>query len=116
MVAFNPPIDIRTVTGPFPGVVISVQGTTPGPAEGITYTIGVNGHEGLETHEGIFPENWRWPSNVCWTDGEKMIGTVVHCYLIAGKLVSYFIEPPLVEECNPQRPAQGSKTREETAG
>ena len=50
---------------PIPGVIDSVQGTNPGRASGITYTVTVNLPNGsTATFSGVKPHNQRYPDTI----------------------------------------------------
>jgi hypothetical protein len=50
---------------PCPGVIVSVQGTNPGPASGITYTVTINLPSGtVATFAGVVPHNYRQPDSI----------------------------------------------------
>lgn len=46
---------------PLLGVIVSVQGTNPGPASGITYTVDVNDANGVSRVVGVVPCESRPP-------------------------------------------------------
>lgn len=46
------------------GRIVSVQGTNPGPASGITYTISVNWNGGTFNVDGQYPSHVRWPDSI----------------------------------------------------
>lgn len=50
--------------GPMLGVIVSVQGTNPGPASGITYTVDVNETNGVSRLAGIVPACGRVPDAI----------------------------------------------------
>jgi len=47
------------------GVIVSVQGTNPGPASGISYTVKLNLPDGTTpTYSGVKPHNYRHPDTI----------------------------------------------------
>lgn len=53
------------IATPIPGVIVSVQGTNPGPASGISYTVTVNLPNGsTATYSGVKPHNYRHPDTI----------------------------------------------------
>jgi hypothetical protein len=49
---------------PIKGRIIAIAGTNPGPASGITYTIGVIWRGGAFTVDGQRPSSVRWPDSI----------------------------------------------------
>ncbi len=88
-------------------VVESVQGTTPGPASGITYTVAVAFENGdrMSGIEGVKPDWPRWPDSV------KIDAAPVgsrHPGFVRGPrggsvevLSAWILELPHVEPCKP---------------
>lgn len=86
------------IIGPFPGLVEAVTGTTPGPSPG--YTIQVfDPAKKPQTFTGVRPQTFWWDQLAVDEDGAKMVGKVVTCYYMNGRLVSDFVPPPLVGPC-----------------
>lgn len=83
------------------GVVESVQGTNPGPASGITYTVLVNMPDRSESvrFAGVVPHNTRYPDDMdirAATPGSVVSGVLIH-----GELQLTIIEIPDFAECSP---------------
>ena len=73
------------VTAKFPAFVVSVQGTNPGPASGITYTLDINmPNSGPLRVAGVAPSNDRLPDDV---DTRACgVNTFVEVWFIAGRI------------------------------
>ena len=89
------------ITGPFPGLVKSVQGTTPGPAP--TYTIQVHepGRRVPQSIPGVRPQTFWWEGLAAAVDEDaaRMVNKVVTCYYMDRRLIADFVPPPLVGPC-----------------
>lgn len=82
-------------------VVISVEGPTPGPASGITYTVRWNEPGGGVTPPvpGCVPSGARWPDFIN-TDGAAWVGrNVPGVVLPDGRIQLDFTELPHAVEC-----------------
>ena len=80
------------------GVITAVNGTTPGPASGITYTIMVSdpATAGTFPMEGQVPYS-RWPDEldiVALTPGVPVIGAA-----LGGEITWHFWEQPAFADC-----------------
>lgn len=72
------------------GVVRSVEGTNPGPASGITYTVDVNvGSTVPRRMSGVKPHNARLPDAIKTVAAS--VGSVVAVYVIAGQHFQFLI-------------------------
>jgi len=73
-----------------PAIIVSVQGTNPGPASQISYTVDVEFEYGNQRATGVTPHNARL------TDAIKTVaatpGTAVLCFETAGNLQFFIIE------------------------
>lgn len=97
------------------GVIKQVEGTTPGLASGIAYTITVNEPGGgTQDYRGQVPVMRLWPEPLK-VDAAKLKGTAVLGMLIDNRVLWFFPEPPLVAPCggtptpppNPEPPPGG---------
>lgn len=79
-----------TTDGMFAGVVVSVQGTNPGPASGITYTIDVNMANGVVRFTGVKP-SWNRPPEAFDTKAASP-GTGLLVAFVAGYMQAFIPE------------------------
>lgn len=80
------------------GRIQTVNGTSPGPASGITYTIGVHDPnvEGVYTLENQAPMQ-RWPNELDIT--AVSVGTIVIGTAEANRIRWHFLEMPAFADC-----------------
>jgi len=80
------------------GRIVAVQGTTPGPASGITYTIAMqdSGNEGVLTLVQQVPAV-RWPDEL--NIRALPVGTLVNGCMAQNRVVWWFWEMPDFGEC-----------------
>lgn len=90
------------------GVITAYQGTSPGPASQLSYTIKWNEPGGgIGVADGQIPQGWRWPDE-CWTNGARMVGIRLHGVLTSeGRIEWTFTECPHFGPCTDQ-PGPGS--------
>lgn len=81
------------------GVVMSVQGTTPGPASGISYTVGINLASGVRIVDGVKPHGNRWPDALD-IDGAAMVNQPIGGEVVGGRVLWKFFEPPVLRTCD----------------
>lgn len=81
------------------GEVVSVEGTTPGPAP--TYTVRWLEPSGFKTLSGVRPSYWKWDALNVDEDGAKTVGdhTAVIVFHQAETYAFLFFPAPLVGEC-----------------
>lgn len=73
------------------GVIASVQGTNPGPASGITYTVEINtDNTAPNIRSGVKPHNGRLPDEI-HTVAAK-VGTAIQVFDVGGFLQFYIDE------------------------
>ena len=77
---------------------MSVQGQTPGPASGISYTVGVNMPSGVVVIDGVVPYENRWPDALD-IDGEAMVDHIVSASVVGNRYYWDFNEPPILKDC-----------------
>lgn len=83
---------------PMTGVIVSVQGTTPGPASGITYTVKVNLPNGSTAeYAGVKPHNTRYPDSIDTVAASN--GTAFFVFSVGGIFQYQIIELPATTGC-----------------
>ncbi len=94
---------------PIIGRVVAVQGTTPGPAGGISYTIDVqdSGGDGVFRLEDQVPQ-FRWPDAIDTV--ALAVGSLVNGCMAQNRVVWWFIERFEFAEC-PQVGEQAMQMR-----
>jgi hypothetical protein len=92
------------------GTILSAQGTYPGPASGITYTIRADLPEGPVTLTGQAPNAWRWPDELdidpepmLQNKRRRVLGVLMGQWDTgrAADIEWLFIEPPAFGPCEP---------------
>lgn len=80
----------------------SVEGTTPGPAAGMSYTVRLTHKTGEVVIPGVRPRRPFWPNDLD-INGDAMVGARVDATLYRAsegdRWVFEFIEVPLYGEC-----------------
>lgn len=76
--------------GIFHGSIVSVQGTNPGPASGISYTIDVNHDGGVVRYAGVKPA-WNRPPDTFDTKAAPT-GSAVLVAFVAGYIQAFIPE------------------------
>jgi hypothetical protein len=86
------------VTAKFPAFVVSVQGTNPGPASGITYTLDINmPNSGPLRVAGVAPANSRPPEDM---DTRAVApNTFCEVWFIGGRIHACIYEFPAWGAC-----------------
>ena len=84
-------------SGLYYGIVVSVQGTNPGAASGITYTIDVNMPDGVMRFTGVKPA-WNRPPDTIDTKAAP-VNTAILVSLVAGVVQAFIPEFPDWQSC-----------------
>lgn len=83
-----------------PAIIDSVQGTNPGPASGISYTVKMSFPSGtVAVVSGVKPHNWRWPNTLDTQAATP--GTAVLAYDVGGQMQFFICEGLATTECAP---------------
>lgn len=83
--------------GFYHGAIVSVQGTTPGAASGITYTIELNLPWGKLQIPGVKPANSRPPDSI---DIKAVpAGTAIQAAVVGGNVQAFIYEFPDWQSC-----------------
>ncbi len=78
-------------------IVVSVQGTNPGPASGISYTLDVNHESGIVRYVGVKPANNRPPDTI---DTKAVAaGTACEVWFVSGFMQAIIYEFPDWQSC-----------------
>lgn len=86
-----------TFSGLYHGAIVSVQGTNPGAASGISYTIDVNTPEGAIRMVGIKPANNRPPDTI--DTKAAAVGSAILVSFVGGIVQAFIPEFPDWQSC-----------------
>jgi hypothetical protein len=88
---------MNLIDGTFHGTIVSVQGTNPGAASGISYTIDVNHMGGIVRYAGVKPA-WNRPPDTIDTKAAP-VGSACLVGFVAGYMQAFIPEFPDWQSC-----------------